>query len=114
MFSVKNLPDDFAQLKEVNGYGYEMFDVVKQVQEMNKEFTALEEALDLKSWGKPYEKPEQFRRFKLRAAKSLGYEVKAVKEYLASFEDKIVHMRAKLDIERDKKNWNQEWYDETK
>lgn len=112
MFSVKNLPDDFSKLKEVNGYGYEMLDVVKQVQEMMKEYRCLEVALDLKAWGKPYERPPEFRRLRMRAARSLGYAVNDVKQYLADLEAKIVQMRAKLDIERDKKNWNQEWYDE--
>lgn len=109
LYTDKNMPDDISALKEVTGSGYERMDVIKQIQEMTKEYKALEKALELKEWGKEYTKPEEFRKFRLRAARSAGYSVDSVKAYIDRLEDKIKHMRHKLTVERDKKNWNQEW-----
>ncbi|MBR1864497.1 MAG: hypothetical protein IJ806_10465 [Ruminococcus sp.] len=98
-----------SSLREVSGSGYEKMDVIKQAQEMMKEMKALEKALELKGWEKEYETPEHFRKFRLRAARTTGFAAEDVKRFLSGLEDKIVHMRSKLEVERDKKNWNQEW-----
>ena len=43
-----------------------------------------------------------------------GFNVDDVTKLVNKLDDKIVQMRAKLDVERDKKNWNQEWQSEAK
>ena len=111
MYSVKDLPPEMSQLREVQGSGYEIIDVIKQIKAMNTELKALEEAWELKSWNKAYTKPEHFRRLRMRPARNIGYEAAGVKELMAKLEERIVYMRAKLDVERDRKNWNQEWQD---
>ncbi len=111
MYGVKDLPVEMSNFREVKGSGYEVSDVIKQIQLMMKEYKALEEAWQLKTWNKEYTKPEPFRRVRLRAARTTGYAVEDVKKYLQTLEEKIVYMRAKLDVVRDQKNWNQEWQD---
>ena len=108
MYGVKDLPDEMSGLREVRGYGYDVMDVIRQVRSMSEELAALEKAWELKSWGREYTKPAPFIRYTLRAARVRGYDPTDVKKLLDKLEEKIVYMRAKLDVERDKKNWNQE------
>lgn len=112
MYGVKDLPEGFGKLPEVRGSGYSKMDVANQVQEMMKELRALEEAWQLKSWRREYTKPQPYRKFTLRAARTVGYEARAVMKLIKELDEKIVFMRAKLDVERDLKNWNQEWQDD--
>ena len=114
MFSIKNLPEEVHTLREEWGSGYEMKDVLNLLSSMMTEYKALEEAWQLKGWGKEYTKPEPYKKYRLRAARSSGYNVEDVKKLVKKYDDKIVQMRAKLDVERDKKNWNQEWQSEAK
>ncbi|MBR1738744.1 MAG: hypothetical protein IJ737_00470 [Ruminococcus sp.] len=114
MYGVKDMPVEMSNLREVRESGYEVMDVIRQVNAMMKEYKALEEALELKSWGKPYTKPEEYKKLRLRAARLRGYVAEDVKKLYAQLDEKIVYMRAKLDVERDKKNWNQEWQEEGK
>ena len=114
MFSIKNLPDEVHTLREEFGSGYEMRDVLTLLSSMMTEYKALEEAWQLKGWGKEYHKPEPYKKRRLRAARSSGFTVEDVTKLVNKPDDQIVQMRAKLDVERDKKNWNQEWQSEAK
>jgi hypothetical protein len=76
---------------------------------MMAELKALEECWQLKSWNKEFTKPEPYRKTRLRAARTNGYNADDVQKLVKKLDDKITQMRLKLDVERDKKNWNQEW-----
>ena len=109
MFSMKNLPDEVITLREQNGSGYETRDVLQLLSNMMTELKALEECWQLKTWNKEFTVPQQYARTRLRAARMTGYNVEDVKRLVSDLDSKIVQMRAKLNVERDKKNWNQEW-----
>ena len=109
MYSVKNLPAEVNSLREVKGCGYEVKDVLTLLSNMMAELKALEECWQLKSWNKEFTKPEPYRKTRLRAARINGYNAEDVQKLVKDLDDKIKQMRLKLDVERDKKNWNQEW-----
>lgn len=109
MYSVKNLPEEVHSLREERGCGYEMKDVLQLLSNMMAELKALEECWQLKTWNKEFTRPEPYVRTRLRAARMNGYNVDDVQKLVKKLDDKIVQMRAKLEVERDKKNWNQEW-----
>ena len=109
MFNMKNLPADIHKLREENGSGYETRDVLQLLSNMMTELKGLEECWQLKSWNKEFTVPEQYRKTRLRAARMTGYNVEDVRKMVDELDSKIVQMRAKLNVERDKKNWNQEW-----
>ncbi|MBQ8965946.1 hypothetical protein [Ruminococcus sp.] len=109
MYSIKNLPEEVHSLREERGSGYETKDVLELLSSMMTELKALEECWQLKTWNKEFTRPEPYRKTRLRAARMLGYNVEDVQKLVKSLDDKIVQMRAKLGVERDKKNWNQEW-----
>lgn len=109
MYSIKGLPAEVSDLREVHGCGYEIKDVLTLLSNMMAELKALEECRQLKSWNKEFTKPEPYRKTRLRAARTNGYNADDVQKLVKKLDDKITQMRLKLDVERDKKNWNQEW-----
>lgn len=109
MYSVKNLPKEAYSLHEEQGSGYEIMDVLKLLSAMQTELNALEECWQLKTWNKEFTRPEPYKKRTLRAARSVGYNALEVQKLVKKLDDKIVQMRLKLNVERDKKNWNQEW-----
>lgn len=111
MYSIKNLPKDVSTLREEHGSGYEMRDVLQLLSAMQTELNALEECWQLKSWNREYTKPEPYKKRELRAARGDGFNAMDVQKLVKKLDDKIVQMRLKLDVVRDKKNWNQEWQD---
>jgi hypothetical protein len=110
MFDPRNLPPEVHKLREVRGCGYETRDVLQLLSNMSAELHSLEECWQLKSWNKEYTLPEPYRKTKLRAARVEGYNAEDVQRLVQDLDYKINQMRAKLKIERDKKNWNQEWH----
>lgn len=110
MFNPKDLPAGVDDLHEERGSGYETRDVLRLLSNMNAELKALEECWKLKSWNKSYSLPEPYRNTPLRAARVIGYNAAAVSKLVSELDYKIKQMRAKLNVERDRKNWNQEWY----
>ena len=109
MFSIKNLPEAVHSLRQEHGCGYDMKDVLNLLSNMMTELQALEQCWQLKSWDKEFTRPEPYQKTRLRAARTEGYNVDDVQKLVKKLDDKIVQMRSKLDVQRDKKNWNQEW-----
>lgn len=114
MYSVKKLPKEISSLREEHGSGYEIRDVLQLLSAMQAELDALEECWQLKSWNKEFTRPEPYKKRALRAARTDGYNAMDVQKLVQKLDDKIVQMRLKLDVVRDKKNWNQEWQTEDK